>query len=232
MFVYLIGGMVWIAIFYMFLPSLITRLLGLGVFRKGKVKNQVAFTFDDGPHPQYTPKLLDLLEQYQAKASFFVLGSQAEKYPELIRRMHREGHQIGIHNYSHTSNWMMLPGTIRREHLDRSANVIESIIGTRPSYYRPPWGLINLFDFFRYKQYRIALWSIMGGDWSRRVSRTRLKSTLLSRITDGSVVLLHDSGETAGAHPEAPYIMLQALEEVLSQLQTKNMEFVRLDEMA
>jgi peptidoglycan/xylan/chitin deacetylase (PgdA/CDA1 family) len=229
---YLAGGILWGAALYMFVPSLITRMTGFGVFRKGKVKKQVAFTFDDGPHPKYTPELLDLLELYQVKATFFVLGSQAEQYPELIRRMDREGHQIGIHNYYHKTNWLMLPGTIRREHLERSADIIESIVGTRPNYYRPPWGLINVFDFFRHKQYRIVLWSLKAGDWSSRVCQTRMQSTLLGRITDGSVVLLHDSGETMGADPHAPYYMLQALKEVLSELQTRNLQFVRLDEMA
>ncbi|MEK4351899.1 polysaccharide deacetylase family protein [Paenibacillus sp. FSL R5-0475] len=229
---YLIGGILCTATLYMFIPSLITRVSGFGVFRKGTVKKQVAFTFDDGPHPKYTPILLDLLKLHQVKATFFVLGSRAEQYPDLIRRMDREGHQIGIHNYCHTSNWLMLPRTIRREHLDRSADIIESIVGTRPNHYRPPWGLINLFDFFRYKQYRIVLWSLKAGDWNTRVCQTRMQATLLSGITDGSVVLLHDSGETVGADRHAPYFMLQSLEEVLNQLQTRNLQFVRLDEMS
>ncbi|WP_207910915.1 polysaccharide deacetylase family protein [Paenibacillus albiflavus] len=229
---HLIIGMLCIAALYMFIPSLITRFIGLRVIRKGTLKKQVALTFDDGPHPYYTPKLLDILQQYQVKATFFVLGSQAEQYPELIRRIDQDGHQIGIHNYCHTSNWLMLPSTIRREHLDRSADIIESITGIRPCYYRPPWGLINLFDFLRYKEYRIALWSLMGGDWSSRYCQTQLKSKLLDGITDGSVVLLHDSGETMGADRHAPYYMLQALDEVLCQLQPKNLHFIRLDQMS
>lgn len=229
---YLAGGILCAASFYMFVPSLISRLTGLGVFRKGKAEKQVAFTFDDGPHPNYTPQLLDLLQLHQVKATFFVLGSQAEQYPELIRRMNREGHQIGIHNYDHKTNWLMLPGTVRREHLERSADIIESIVGIRPNYYRPPWGLINVFDFFHNRQYRVVLWSLKGGDWSSRVCQTRLQSTLLGRITDGSVVLLHDSGETMGADHNAPFYMLQALEEVLGELKERNLQFVRLDEMA
>lgn len=161
-----------------------------------------------------------------------MLGSRAEQYPDLIRRMDREGHQIGIHNYCHTSNWLMLPSTVRREHLDRSADIIESIVGIRPNHYRPPWGLINLFDFFRHKQYRIVLWSLKAGDWNIRACQTRMQAILLGGITDGSVVLLHDSGETAGADRHAPYFMLQALEEVLNQLQARNLQFVRLDEMS
>lgn len=225
-------ALLFIVTLYMVVPSLITRIAGLGVIRKGRAVRQVAFTFDDGPHPEYTPRLLDLLEAHQVKATFFVLGAQAEQYPDLIRRMDREGHQIGIHNYCHTSNWLMLPGTIRHKHLERSADIIESIVGTRPDHYRPPWGLINLYDFLRLKQYRIVLWSLIPGDWSSRVCQTRLQSTLLGRITDGSIIALHDSGETVGADRQAPHFMLLALEQALEQLKTRNLEFVRLDEMA
>ncbi|WJH35220.1 polysaccharide deacetylase family protein [Paenibacillus sp. CC-CFT747] len=80
----------------------------MGVIRQGG-KGQIALTFDDGPDPVYTPRLLDLLKERGIRATFFVLGSKAEKHPDLIRRMHEEGHQIGIHNYTHLSNWLMTP---------------------------------------------------------------------------------------------------------------------------
>ncbi|MBM6994723.1 polysaccharide deacetylase family protein [Paenibacillus sp. DXFW5] len=231
LFLYLLMGLIGFMGLYMIIPSLLPRIMRIGVFRKGKTKNQVAFTFDDGPHPRYTPELLDLLQEYQVKATFFVLGSQAELYPDLIRRMHREGHQIGIHNYVHTSNWLMLPGTVRRDHIERTADIIESIIGKRPNHYRPPWGLMNLFDFF-HPSYRIVLWSLKAWDWRSKSCRKQLRATLLNGITDGSVILLHDSGDTPGADRHAPYFMLRALKEVLHQLQGRNLQFVRLDEMA
>lgn len=217
---------------YMIVPSLLSRVTRFGVFCKGTTKNQVAFTFDDGPHPQYTPELLNLLQDHQVKATFFVLGSQAELYPDLIRRMHREGHQIGIHNYNHTANWLMFPWTVRRDHMERTADIIESIIGERPNHYRPPWGLMNGFDFFHSKAYRTVLWSLKVGDWRNKNCRKKMKKVLLTKITDGSVILLHDSGDTLGADRHAPFFMLRALKEVLHQLQGRNLQFVRLDEMA
>ncbi|MFB5760909.1 polysaccharide deacetylase family protein [Paenibacillus medicaginis] len=229
---YLLIGLIGFISLYMLIPSFLPRIIRLGAFRKGTTKNQVAFTFDDGPHPQYTPELLDLLQEYQVKATFFVLGSQAELHPDLIRRIHGEGHQIGIHNYDHVSNWLMLPWTVRRDHMERTADIIESIIGKRPDHYRPPWGLMNAFDFFHPKSYRIVLWSLKAGDWRSRSCHKKLKATLLNGITDGSVILLHDSGDSPGADRHAPYFMLRALEEVLHQLQGRNLQFVRLDEMA
>ncbi|WMT41962.1 polysaccharide deacetylase family protein [Paenibacillus sp. D2_2] len=128
---------------YMGLPFLLTRIFGWGVFRKAsrkRAERHIAFTFDDGPDPRYTPKLLDLLRDRGVKATFFVLGSKAEKYPELVKRMHEEGHQIGIHNYTHMLNWIMSPRNILRKHVERSADIIQRITGERPTYYRPPWG--------------------------------------------------------------------------------------------
>lgn len=151
-------------IVYGMIPWMCTAVLGFGVFRMSPSCHEVAFTFDDGPDPRFIPKLLDLLKKYNVRATFFVLGSKAEKNPELIRRMNQEGHLIGLHNYVHRTNWFMTPWTIRRE-LDRSASIIEQITGVRPIYYRPPWGLLNLFDFLLQKEFRIVLWSLMVGDW-------------------------------------------------------------------
>ncbi|GAA3404680.1 polysaccharide deacetylase family protein [Paenibacillus hodogayensis] len=216
---------------YMIVPWIATRIFAIGVFRKGKLSSQVALTFDDGPDPAYTPVLLDLLRRHGAKATFFVLGSKAERYPDLIERIHRDGHQIGIHNYSHKSNWFMSPWTVRRKQADRSADIVASITGTKPVVYRPPWGVLNVFDLFLLKSYTVVLWSVMPKDWRSRVGRTKLKSRLLSRIREGSVVLLHDSGDTFGADADAPGYMLNALDEVLASMKQRGLEPVRVDEL-
>src|SRR6476646_3328751 len=91
------GILIFLAI-YMFIPWVLTRIFGIGVFRKGRVRREVALTFDDGPDPEYTPQLLDLLKKHNVKATFFVLGQKAELNPDIILRIHEEGHQIGIHN--------------------------------------------------------------------------------------------------------------------------------------
>ncbi|MEX2460452.1 MAG: polysaccharide deacetylase family protein [Paenibacillaceae bacterium] len=224
------GILVFLAI-YMFIPWVLTRIFGIGVFRKGRVRREIAFTFDDGPDSNYTPLLLDLLKKHNAKATFFVLGQKAEQNPTLIQRIHDEGHQIGIHNYIHASNWLMTPWTIKKEHLHRSADVIESITGERPIYYRPPWGILNIWDFFLKKQYHIVFWSLMAYDWRSHISKKKLKNKLLRKISDGSVILLHDSGETFGADQDAPLYMLEALDHVLKAMKQKGFHCVRIDDM-
>lgn len=125
---------------YTVLPTLIVRLGGFGVYTKGKRANGIALTFDDGPNPEHTPQLLDLLGTYQIKATFFVLGSMAEKYPELILRIHQEGHLIGIHNYVHWANALMTPRKVRKQ-LQDSVKAIENIIGVKRFTIDHPGGL-------------------------------------------------------------------------------------------
>ncbi|WP_261304170.1 polysaccharide deacetylase family protein [Paenibacillus andongensis] len=221
-----------VMILYMIVPFILTRICRWGVHSKGKVAKGIAFTFDDGPDPCYTPKLLDLLKEHEVKASFFVLGSKAEKHPELIQLMHREGHQIGIHNYTHTSNWILSPWKSKREQADRTADIVERITGERPTFYRPPWGLLNLGDLLLMrKSYRIALWSVIVGDWKPSVSAQKMKCALLKRIKPGSIVVLHDSGDTLGADEEAPRHMIVGLKEVLEEIQMKGLKCLRMDEL-
>jgi len=218
---------------YMFIPYILTRIIGYGVFSRGKSHDALALTFDDGPHPRYTPQLLDLLKKHGAKATFFVLGQMAEKYPDLIQRMYEEGHQVGIHNYTHKTNWLMFPWSVRTDHIKKTADIVESIIGVRPTFYRPPWGIINVFDFSLRKRFRIILWSVMVSDWRGKSPEdsVRMRNRLLKECKGGSVVLLHDSGETPGAIPEAPRYMLKALDETLARLKPQGMRFVRVDEL-
>lgn len=216
--------------FYAFLPGLISRTFGFRVFKKGRAEKEIALTFDDGPDPQYTPQLLDLLARYNAKATFFIVGSHAEGQYELLKRMKAEGHTIGIHNYVHKSNWIMRPRTVKRQ-IDRTNDIIEEATGTRSIYYRPPWGIVNLFDYSNLGHMQIILWSALFGDWRIRVGAERMKRRLLRKLRPGEVLLLHDCGNTFGAHQHAPKNMLEALETYLEKATEKGFSFVGIGEM-
>jgi peptidoglycan/xylan/chitin deacetylase (PgdA/CDA1 family) len=218
-------------VIYTIIPYLLSFVFTKRIFRRSDDPSKIAFTFDDGPDPKYTPPLLDLLKKHNIKASFFVLGSKAEKNPELILRMHNEGHLIGLHNYVHRSNWTMFPWTIRRE-LDHSASIVEEITGVRPIYYRPPWGLLNLFDFFVIKPYNIILWSVMAEDWKSKGGSEKVRKRLLNKIKNGDVILLHDSGDTLGADKDAPMNTINALHDVIKEMTAKSYTCVRIDEMS
>lgn len=213
---------------YTILPTLLVHLGGFGVYTKGKRSNGIALTFDDGPDPEHTPQLLDLLAAYQVKATFFVLGSKAEKYPELILRIHREGHLIGIHNYVHWANALMTPKKVRKQ-LHDSVKAIEDIIGLKPIHYRPPWGIINIFDLFLLKRFHMVLWSLMVGDWRSNGGKERIRKKLLYKLNNNDIILLHDSGQTFGADHNAPSYMLEALSEFLEECKQREYIFLRID---
>ncbi|MGZ9584805.1 polysaccharide deacetylase family protein [Paenibacillus marinisediminis] len=216
--------------FYAFLPGVVSRLFGFRVFKRGKASQSLALTFDDGPDPVYTAQLLDMLKKHNAKATFFVVGIQAEKHPELLQRMHDEGHLIGIHNYVHKSNWIMRPKTVKR-HIKQTSDIIEQVTGKPAVFYRPPWGVVNLFDFGNMGHFQIILWSVLFGDWRKKLGSERLYKRMKKRCRAGEVLLLHDCGLTLGADPEAPGNMLIALERFLNDVEEQNLKCIRIDEL-
>ncbi|WP_042461970.1 polysaccharide deacetylase family protein [Neobacillus dielmonensis] len=226
---YMISAILFIILLYTVVPYFLSRGLGLKVVKSRKDSSQVAFTFDDGPDPNYTPILLDLLKKNGVNATFFVVGAKAEKQPELIRRMHQEGHLIGIHNYVHQSNWLMSPWKVHKG-LEDTAKIIETITGVRPVYYRPPWGMLNLFDFVKKSRYQIILWSIMAEDWRTSGGSEKIKNRL-ANIKGGDVILLHDCGDTPGAELDAPRNTINALKDVLKAVKIKGYTCVRVDEL-
>lgn len=227
---HLIWGFSLFLLFSFLLPSIVSHLFSLGVIRRFASSKGIALTFDDGPHPDFTPRLLQLLDVHQAKATFFVIGERAQKYPELIRAIAEKGHEIGLHNPSHRPNWFFLPWRLRRE-LDGMADGIEKITGKRPLYYRPPWGLLTLYDYLFLRPYFIFLWSFNPKDWSKKTTPALLKERLLTRVKHGNVILLHDSGETFGADPTAPSRMLEVLAEVLQTMRERGYEFMTVKQL-
>ena len=226
-------GAVLAIVLYALLPWIVTRTLHLVSWHRGRPGSspRIALTFDDGPDPLYTPLLLDLLRQYGVRATFFVLGSRAERHPDLIGRIRQEGHEIGIHNYRHWPNWLLGPWSLRQ--VGRTAGILERLTGERPRLYRPPWGIANLFDLLLIRRYRIVMWSVMAGDWSCSgpESARKLADRLTTRLTDGAVVLLHDSGDTFGARRDAPRWMLEALKVVLERCRDRGYAYVTVGEM-
>jgi len=220
---------VFLILLYTVIPYILSRGLGLKVCKRGSDQEKIAFTFDDGPDPNYTPILLDLLKKNKVKATFFVVGYKAEKHPELIKRMHQEGHLIGIHNYIHRSNWLMSPWKVRKG-LEDTAKIIEHFTGEKPIFYRPPWGMLNLLDFIKKGKYKIILWSIMAQDWRTSGGSDKIKHRL-SNIKGGDVILLHDCGDTLGAEIEAPRNTINALKDVLKTVEKRGFTCVRVDDL-
>lgn len=210
---------------YTVIPTLFVKVFSVGVYKKGKKPNAVSLTFDDGPNPRFTPQLLDLLKKHHIKATFFVVGVKAQQHPEIIKRINEEGHEIGVHNFKHTSNWLLNPVSYQRN-LTKSIDVIKGITDKRPLYYRPPWGHFNLFTLFFRQNLKVIMWSNISQDWKFHANETELYEKLNQVDRTGDFILLHDCGETFGADREAPASMLRALERFIIEMKAEGVQFM------
>jgi peptidoglycan-N-acetylglucosamine deacetylase len=192
--------------------------------------SRIALTFDDGPHPVATPRVLDILREHRVPAAFFVIGRFAERHPELIRSIHDEGHLIGNHSWTHSA-W----GTFRhkrywREEIGRADALIESIVGRRPALFRPPMG---------FKTFHITKSAMRAGHatvtWSQRAfdgvrtSEHRIMRRLSARVSAGDIVLLHD-GEVPPFRRNLE-ATIAALPRLIEAWRSRGLRLVRLDEL-
>lgn len=179
---------------------------------------KIALTFDDGPHPYYTEQLLDGLKERGAKASFFVMGKQAEAYPELVLRMQTEGHLVGNHTYSHLQLGKNNRETFKSE-LIKTNELLSGITGEEPQYVRPPYGSWD--KSFESELTMIpVLWTIDPMDWcSSDVNGIVQKVT--KKAEENAVILMHDEYKSS----------VTAALEIVDILQKQGYEFVTVDEI-
>lgn len=157
-------------------------------------EDHISITFDDGPHPEFTPQVLDLLKKHKAKATFFLIGKNAEKYPQLVLRMIDEGHTIGNHSYSHSKTFGFFSVEKITSELVQTDKILESITSKKINLFRPPFGVTNpnLKRALRRTGYHSIGWSKRSLD-TTNISEKRIISKITSRMQKGDIILLHDS---------------------------------------
>lgn len=218
---------------YVGLPNLLVRVLRIGVLWRGPVEDKVvALTFDDGPDPRYTPRLLDVLDGAGVRATFFVIAEKAARQPEIIRRMLAAGHDVQVHGYRHLPVPLLSPGRTV-EQVRGSARLLERQFGIRTRLYRPTWGLLNLVTLVSAacRSHRLVTWSIMVGDW-RVTPPAVLQERIVGRMHPGAMIVLHDSDETWGAQPGAPDSVIAMLPELIAGLHRDGYRFQTVSEWA
>jgi peptidoglycan/xylan/chitin deacetylase (PgdA/CDA1 family) len=153
----------------------------------------IAMTFDDGPHPRNTPRLLDMLRERNIKATFYVIGRNVNQYPHIVRRIVAEGHEIGSHSWSH-ANFAKLSDAAIRQELNKTRDAIIAASGVKPRTLRPPYGSLRSSQrLWIYKEYGYPtiLWDVDPMDW-RKPGPSVVTSRILSHTHNGSIVLAHD----------------------------------------
>lgn len=222
-----------VILLYTLVPTFLGRVLHWGVFTHGdKTCGKVALTFDDGPDPNYTPQLLEVLRRYQVKATFFMVGQQAAKYPDLVRQIMAEGHSLGTHGLNHRLAFLQGPIGALKE-IQKGNLVIKTITGKSPHLFRPSWGVFNLASllYIWLSGHRAILWSFMSQDWSPLTSKTTVMNIVIRKIKSGSVVVFHDRCTKPGADEHGPAKMLGALPVILDQLKQQNLQPVNVEEL-
>ena len=159
---------------------------------KLKQEQQVALTFDDGPHPQNTARVLDVLKEMDVKASFFVIGEKAKQYPELIKRIVNEGHTLGHHSYYHSSRFALKSTAGVKEEIEQTMSLLENISGYKSRYFRPPFGVTNpnIAKAIRLLNLQSIAWSLRSYDTT--YTPEMVVNKLTKKLKSKDIVLMHD----------------------------------------
>lgn len=197
------------------------------IMTKGPRSKIIALTFDDVPDPRFTPQLLDVLQKYHVKATFFVVGSRAKKHPELVARMIREGHVVGNHSYSHPQFVKLTLNDFRSE-IIRTENVLQALAGYKPRLIRPPYGDISeqQLRWAKARGYKLVNWNVDSLDW-RGLSKAQVRNNILSHAGKGSIILQHGGGGR-GSNLRGT---IQALPEVITIMRKRGYTFVTVPQM-
>lgn len=208
------------------IPALYHKYRNPEVIRRTGIPRTVMLTFDDGPDPDYTGQLLDLLKKEEVRAVFFTVTREAEGQEALIRRMIDEGHVVGFHSMDH-QNAIARGFFHTRKDFMAGAEFLKRL-GITELYYRPPWGLSNVFTWHYVKKYgmKMVLWDVMAEDWEAKATVGSIRKKCLSRVSDGSIICLHDGGKNSGGAPGAPGKTLEALTYIIPELKEAGYRFI------
>ncbi len=182
---------------------------------------EVCLTFDDGPHPEYTPRLLDVLKEHGVRATFFVIGRAASEFPELVRRMVEEGHVVGNHTFNHKLELLSVEELLRE--VQQTTETLQGILGRTPTLFRPPKGKIgarHLIPLWRARQ-TIVLWNADPKDFACQQAEDVRDWFRRFPVQSGSIVLMHDS------YPHATVV----LPEVIANARARGLSFCTIPEV-
>ena len=195
------------------------------VYRSVKTNSmQIAITFDDGPHPTLTPEILKILDRYHVQATFFMVGVNVQNYPDAARAVIAAGHEVGNHTFTHGQIGRLSAGEVSREVGD-CETVLEELCEYRPHLFRPPQGVVNeaIERCSRDNDYDLILWSLDTRDWENK-NTDEIVERVLSTVTAGDIILMHDY---IGHHSKTP----EALEILLPKLLERGFEPVTVSRL-
>ena len=205
-----------------------SHLLTLGCIWTGRGEEHAAtLTFDDGPDPEYTPRVLDVLGRHGVRGAFFLIGERARRAPGVVGRIVAEGHDLGNHTWSHRSLWLCGPAETGRQ-VRQGHDAIADTAGQAPRFFRPPWGMTNmaLFPVLRRLATPCIFWSVQP-EGRRAVSAPRQVEASLRRVLPGAILDLHDADGAPGAGAR----LVEALPGLIEALSARGYALVPLRDL-
>lgn len=219
-----------IAAFCVFFDQAVLTRRGT-IYRVKTDKKRVVLTFDDGPSPIWTTKILDELKKANIKATFFMIGHHVRKYPDVARRVAQEGHTIGNHGYAHSVMLYYTPAEIEEE-IKYTEYVIREITGQTTKYFRPPkaWLRKKIKEKVKSMNYETVLWSLNSKDWVS-FNHKSIARYISKNIKNGDILLFHDSGNVATTEGGNRRQTVKTISLLARMLREKGFEFVSIEEL-
>ena len=201
----------------------------VSVISSGTVHDKwIALTFDDGPYPPYTDRLLDVLKAKRVHATFFLVAEQAQQYPELVQRMTAEGRTAGLHA-ARQRDFLKMKEEEKRKDLEQGKNLLRDITGKNPVYWRPPHGFrdFSVMETAAAQNLTVVNWSVIPRDWTG-IDSQEIFRRVMDKADDGAIVLLHD-GDSPG-YKASRQATVDAVAPLIDSLQEKGYHLVSLEE--
>lgn len=222
----ILGCMLLVFFIHSILPTYYNKWLNNNVMKKTNNDNEIMLTFDDGPDERYIYSLMDVLDQFDVKATFFMVAENAKKNKKVVEDVIKRGHQVGLHSWQHR-NAMFYSYFYTKKDFENSV-VIMKEFGIKNFLYRPPWGHVNIFTNFFARKYKMkyVYWDVMAEDWQKKATPISISDKLLIRTTKNSIICLHDAGENSGGAKDAPLDMIEGLKIAIPKLKEKGYKFI------
>ena len=195
-------------------PSIAKYLYPSLVWKKNTEQKKIWITFDDGPDKKVTPFLVNLLGKFNIKATFFIIGKQAKKHPELVKLIINNGHKIGNHSFSHLNGYSTKNNKYLQD-IEQAKKHINSDI------FRPPFGKITPFQIKNLKKdFKIIMWDIMSWDFKENISSDKILRNVMDNVESGSIILFHNNLKSYNNLKKTLEIILEKLKEQEYQFST------------
>ena len=211
------------AFFMIKIPKIIKHLFFNQIWNIPNSENTIYLTFDDGPTPEITERVLEILDKHQIKATFFCIGDNVRKHPEIVQKILSKQHSVGNHTYSHLKGWRTPTKTYINNTEACRMKLNSQFTIQNSQIFRPPYGKITPWQSFKLRKlgYKIIMWDVLSKDYAASISAEMCYENVIKNVSSGSIIVFHDSNK-------AKENVLNSLEKTIETLKSKGFKFEKI----